>query len=91
MIITRCAAHCGTGRWLALLLPCRGPCYPLLLICRAAVLVAVVVLATIFALRGYAPGTIPGPVLVLVAGAVAAADRFIGVQRARVVSTVSTP
>jgi hypothetical protein len=72
---------------------CRGPrCWPPLSICRTvivlAVLVLAVVFAVVFALRGYAPETITGPALVLVAGAIAAADRLVGVQRGRAVSAL---
>jgi hypothetical protein len=55
--------------------------------CRTVIVLAVLVLAVVFALRGYAPEAITGPVLVLVAGAIAAADRLVvGVQRGRAVS-----
>lgn len=66
---------------------CRGPrCWPPLLICRTVIVLAVLVLAVVFALRGYSPEAITGPALVLVAGAIAAADRLVGVQRGRAVS-----
>ncbi len=50
---------------------------PVLAICRVVVVVAVLVLAVVLAARGYAPGTITAPVLMVVAGAVAAADRLV--------------
>jgi hypothetical protein len=69
---------------------CRGPrCWPPLSMCRTVIVLAVLVLAVVFALRGYAPEAITGPVLVLVAGAIAAADRLVvGVQRGRAVSAL---
>lgn len=70
---------------------CRGSCcccYPLLSICRIVIVVAVLVLAVVLALRGYPPEAITGPVLVLVAGAVAAVDRLLGVQRVRTASAL---
>jgi hypothetical protein len=63
-------------------------CCPLRSICRIVVVLTVLVLAVVLALRGYAPEAITGPVLVLVAGAVAAADRLVGAQRVRAVSTL---
>ncbi len=66
-------------------------CWPPLSICRTVIVLAVLVLAAVFALRGYAPGDISGPVLVLVAGAVAAADRLVGAQRARSASALPLP
>jgi hypothetical protein len=63
-------------------------CYPLLSICRIVVMLVVLALAVVLALRGYAPGTIVPQVLVLVAGTVAAADRLVGAQRARAISTL---
>jgi hypothetical protein len=66
---------------------CRGSrCWPPLSICRTVIVLAVLVLAVIFAVRGYAPEAITGPVLVLVAGGIAAADRLVGIQRGRAVS-----
>jgi hypothetical protein len=56
---------------------------------RVVVVLAVLVLAVVLALRGYPPGTIAGPVLVLVAGTVAAADRLVGVQGVRAVSALA--
>lgn len=78
-----------TTRCLTLSLPCRGSCCPLLVVFRVVVVLAVLVLAVVLALRGYPPGTIAGPVLVLVAGTVAAADRLVGVQGVRAVSALA--
>lgn len=58
---------------------CGSRCWPLLSVCRVVVVLVVLVLAVVLASRGYAPGDITGPVLVLVAGAVAAADRLTAV------------
>ncbi|MGH3934362.1 MAG: hypothetical protein ACRDS1_05200 [Pseudonocardiaceae bacterium] len=81
-----------TIRCSTLPISCRASrCCPLLSICRIVVVLAVLVLAVVLALRGYAPAAITGPVLVLVAGAVAAADRLIGVQRVRPVSALPAP
>lgn len=55
-------------------------CCPLLWICRVVVVIAVLILAVVFALRGYPPEAITGPMLVLVAGAVTAAGRLVGAQ-----------
>jgi hypothetical protein len=52
---------------------------------------AVLVLAVVFALRGYSPEAITGPALVLVAGVIAAADRLVGAQRARPASVPPSP
>jgi hypothetical protein len=51
-------------------------------------MLVVLILAVLFALRGYAPEAIIGPVLALVAGAVATIDRLVGVQRVRPVSAL---
>jgi hypothetical protein len=56
---------------------------------RVVVMLAVLVLVVVLALRGYPPGSITGPVLVLVAGTVAAADRLVGVQGVRAVSALA--
>lgn len=78
MMIVRC---------LRLPVSCRRSCCCLPLpICRMVIVLAVLVLAVILALRGYPPGAITGPVLVLVAGAVAAADRLVGLRQVRTVS-----
>jgi hypothetical protein len=67
----------------------RGPwCWPSLSICRTVIVLAVLVLAVVLASRGYPPDAITGPVLVLVVGAIAAADRLVGVQRGRAVSAL---
>jgi hypothetical protein len=80
------------GCCLRLSVSCRGSrCWPRLSICRTVIVLAVVVLAVVFALRGYAPGLITGPVLVLVAGAVAAADRLVGAQQERPASALPSP
>ncbi|MGH3961706.1 MAG: hypothetical protein ACRDRY_00370 [Pseudonocardiaceae bacterium] len=82
MIIARC---------LGLPVPCRRSCGCLLLsTCRIVIVLAVLVLAVVLALRGYPPEAITGPVLVLVVGAVAAADRLVGVQRVQTVSASPT-
>lgn len=83
MIIARCSrppASCHVS-----------PCCPLLSIGRIVIALAIFVLAVVLARRGYSPGAITGPVLVLVTVAVAAADRLIGVQRVRPVSALPTP
>ncbi len=83
MIISRCSR-----------LPacCQGfRCCPLLSIGRIVILLAIFVYAVVLVLRGYSPGAITGPVLVLVAVAVAAADQLVGVQRVRPVSALPTP
>lgn len=67
---------------------CGSCCGPLLSVCRVVVVLVVVVLAVVLALWGYAPGAITGPVLVLVGGAVAAAERLVGVGRGRPVSAL---
>jgi hypothetical protein len=79
MVITRC-----------LPLPVyRGPqCWPWLLIGRIVVVVPVLIVAAVFALRGYPPDEIAGPMLVLVAGAVAAADRLVSAGRAQPASAL---
>jgi hypothetical protein len=79
MIITRC---------LTFPLFCCGSCCPAIAVCRCVVVLLVLVLAVVLALQGYAPGDITGPVLMLVAGAVAVTDRLIGVQRVRAVSAL---
>jgi hypothetical protein len=55
---------------------------------RIVVTLAVLVVAVIFALRGYAPDAVAGPVLVLVVGTVAAVERLAGMQSARSVSVL---
>lgn len=82
-----------TNRCSTLPVPCRGSpcCPPLLPIWRIVVVLAVLVLAVILALRGYPPEAITGPVLVLVAGAVAAADRVAPGHRERSVSAWHAP
>lgn len=77
----------GKSRCLTLPRSRCGSC-SLLLVCRVVVMLAVVVLAVVLALWGYPPGTIAGPVLVLVAGGVWAADRLVGVQRVHAVSAL---
>jgi hypothetical protein len=67
---------------------CGSWCYPLLSIFRMVIMLVVLILAVLFALRGYAPEAIIGPVLALVAGAVATIDRLVGVQRVRPVSAL---
>jgi len=54
-------------------------CCPLLLIGRIVVVVVVLVIAAVLAVRGYPLEQIIGPMLVLVAGAVAATDRLLGI------------
>lgn len=58
-------------------------CYPVLAGCRVVVVLAVLVLAVVFALHGYPPETVTGPVLVLVVGVVGATDRLVGIARTR--------
>ncbi len=58
-------------------------CCPLLWVCRVVIVLAVLILAVVLALRGYPPEAITGPVLVLVAGAVTAANRLAGAQHRR--------
>jgi hypothetical protein len=74
-----------TVRCLTLPLPRWGTCRSLLLICRVVVMLAVVVLVVVLALRGYLPGVLVGPVLILVADPVWTVDWLVGVQRARAV------
>ena len=62
-----------------------------LVLCRVVVVLVVMVLAVVLALRGYPVGAITGPVLVLVAGAVAAADRLTGVPRVGPVLALPAP
>jgi hypothetical protein len=64
-------------------------CCPLLSIGRIVIVLAVLILAVVLAVQGYPPETITGPVLALVAGAVAAADRLIGMERMRSVSVLA--
>jgi hypothetical protein len=81
-----------TACCLRLPVSCRGPrCWPPLSICRTVIVLAVLVLAVVFALRGYSPEAITGPALVLVAGVIAAADRLVGAQRARPASVPPSP
>jgi hypothetical protein len=79
MVITRCLS-----------LPVyRAPqCWPWLLIGRIVIVITVLVVAAVFAVRGYPPGEIVGPMLVLVAGAVAAVDRLVSVGRAQPASAL---
>jgi hypothetical protein len=62
----------------------------LLLIGRIVVVVLVLVVAAVLAVRGYPPEEITGPILVLVAGAVAAADQLLSVGSRQPVSAVTT-
>jgi hypothetical protein len=78
-----------TTRCVTLSLSCRGSCCPLLWGFRVVVMLAVLVLVVVLALRGYPPGSVVGPLLVLAAGTVAAADRLVGVQGARAVSALA--
>lgn len=64
-------------------------CCPLLWISRVVVVLVVLILSVILALRGYTPGAITGSVLMLVAGAVTASGRLVGVQDER--STMTKP
>jgi len=75
-----------TVRCLMLSLSYRGPGYPLLSACRIVVVLTVLALAVVLAVRGYPPEAITGPIVVLVAGTVAAADRLVGMPRTRPVS-----
>jgi hypothetical protein len=79
MVVTRC-----------LPLPAyRVPrCWPWLLIGRIVIIVTVLVVAAVFAMRGYPPDEIAGPMLVLVAGAVAAGDRLVSVGPAQPASAL---
>ena len=70
---------------------CGGSCGLLLVLCRVVVVLVVMVLAVVLALRGYPVGAITGPVLVLVAGAVAAADRLTGVPRVGPILALPAP
>lgn len=71
---------------------CRGPrCWPPLSICRTLIVLVVLVLAVVFALRGYSPEAITGPALVLVVGVIAAADRLVGAQQARPALALPSP
>ncbi len=74
MVITRCLSLHGY----------RVPqCWPWLLIGRIVIVITVLVVSAVFAVRGYPPGEIAGPMLVLVAGAVAAVDRLVSVGGAQ--------
>jgi hypothetical protein len=77
-----------TARCLTLSLSYRGPGYPLLSSCRIVVVLTVLALAGVLAVRGYSPEAIAGPILVLVAGAVAAAERLVGIAHTRPVSAL---
>ena len=68
-----------------------SPCCPMMSIGHIVVVLAVFVLAVVLALRGYTPGAITGPLLVLVAVSVEAADQLVGVQQVRPVSALPTP
>jgi hypothetical protein len=59
-----------------------------LLIGRIVIVVTVLVVAGVFAVRGYPPGEIAGPMLVLVAGAVAVVERLVGEGRAQSASAL---
>jgi hypothetical protein len=61
----------------------------LLLIGRVVVVVVVLVVAAILAVRGYPPEEIIGPMLVLVAGAVAVADRLLSIGPVQPISAVA--
>ncbi len=63
-------------------------CWPWLLIGRIVIVVTVLVVAAVFAMRGYPPDEIAGPMLVLVAGAVAAGDRLVSVGHAQPASAL---
>jgi hypothetical protein len=78
-----------TARCLTLSLSYRGPRYPLLSSCRIVVVLTVLALAMILAVQGYPPGEITGPLVVLVAGTVAATDRLVGRTRTRPVSALA--
>lgn len=45
---------------------------------RIVIVIVVLVVVVVFAVQGYPPEAITGPMLVLVSGAVAAADRLVG-------------
>lgn len=75
-----------TVRCLTLSHPYRGSRYPLLSTCRIVVVLTVLALAVVFALQGYSPEAITGPMLVLVTGAVAASDRLVAIGHTRPVS-----
>ena len=79
MVIARCSG---------LPVSCGLRCCPLLPICRMVMVLVVLVVAVVLALRGYSPEAITGPVLVLLVGAVAAADRLVDVRRVRPVSAL---
>jgi len=64
-------------------------CCPLLLIGRIVVVVLVLIVAAVLAVRGYPPEEIMGPMFVLVAGAVTAADRLFSVGSVRLVSAAT--
>jgi hypothetical protein len=68
-----------------------GRCCLLLSICRIVIALAVLILAMVLALRGYPLEAITGPLLVLVAGAVAASDRLVDGQRVRTGSALPAP
>ena len=63
-----------------LLLPAyhRPRCCPLPSIGRIVIVISVLVVAAVLAVKGYSPDEITGPMLVLVAGAVTAADPLAG-------------
>jgi hypothetical protein len=63
-------------------------CWPWLLIGRIVIVVTVLVVAAVFVTRGYPPDEIAGPLLVLVAGAVAAGDRLVSVGHAQPASAL---
>lgn len=67
----------------------RSHCCPLLLICRVVMVFLVLLVLVVFALRGYSPEIITDPVLVLMAGAIAAADQLVGVWRVRAASALA--
>jgi hypothetical protein len=65
-------------------------CCPLLSIGRIVIVLVVLILAVILVVQGYPPEAITGPVLVLLAGAVAAADRLVGMGRTRPASVLTS-
>jgi hypothetical protein len=75
-----------TVRCLTLSHPYRGSRYRLLSSCRIVVVLTVLALGVVFALQGYSPEAITGPMLVLVTGAVAASERLVAIGRTPPVS-----
>ncbi len=66
-------------------------CCPLLWICRVVIVLVVLILAVILALRGYPPEAIAGSVVVLVTGAVTAANQLASTQHGRPASPEPAP